>query len=121
MKKLLVFLLPVMAAGIFPSLSWAAEADVTIAALDTVSTIAWASALGIGIGVLGPALAQGLTLLSACSAISRNPETGPFIRVCMIMGLAIMESLAIYALVVVLLLLYAFPYRDEVLKLITLS
>jgi F-type H+-transporting ATPase subunit c len=119
MRKSLVFLLTVLSAGSFSALAWAAEPNITVAALDTISTIAFAAALAIGIGVLGPAIAQGLTLYGTTSGISRNPEAAGAIRLCMLIGLAIMESLAIYALVVALLLIYAFPFNEQLLKLIS--
>ncbi|MDR1577193.1 MAG: ATP synthase F0 subunit C [Deltaproteobacteria bacterium] len=119
MKKSLVFILTVFAVGSFSALAWAAEPDITVAALDTISTIALASALGIGIGVLGPALGQGLALLGTTTGIARNPEAAGSIRLCMLIGLAIMESLAIYALVVSLLLIYAFPFNEHLIKLIS--
>jgi F-type H+-transporting ATPase subunit c len=118
MKKSLVLILTVLTVSSFSALALA-DATVTVAALETVSSIALASALAIGLGVLGPAIAQGLTLYSTTSGIARNPEAGQFIRVCMLMGLAIMESLAIYALVVSLILIYAFPFNDQLLKLIS--
>jgi F-type H+-transporting ATPase subunit c len=121
MKKSLVFILTALAVGSVSALAWAAEStpDITVAALNAVSTIALASALGIGVGVLGPALAQGMALLGTTSGIARNPEAAGAIRLCMLIGLAIMESLAIYALVVALLLLYAFPYSEQLQKLIS--
>ncbi|MDR0549355.1 MAG: ATP synthase F0 subunit C [Deltaproteobacteria bacterium] len=118
MKKFLVSILTIFSVGSISALAFAAETEVTVAALDAISTIAFASALGIGVGVLGPAIAQGLTLLGTTAGISRNPEAAGSIRLCMLIGMAIMESLAIYALVVSLLLLYAFPFNSQLLKLI---
>jgi F-type H+-transporting ATPase subunit c len=118
-KKSLVFILTFLAVGSASAVALAAETEITVAALNAISTIALASGIGIGIGVLGPAIAQGLALFSTTTGISRNPEAAGAIRLCMLIGLAIMESLAIYVLVVALLLLYAFPYSDQLLKLIS--
>ncbi|MDR1871071.1 MAG: ATP synthase F0 subunit C [Deltaproteobacteria bacterium] len=119
MKKPLVFLLTFLAVGSVSALALAADPTVTVEALKTVSTIALASALGIGIGVLGPGLAQGLAVYGTAVSIARNPEIAGFLRVCMIIGLAFIESLAIYVLVVALVLIYAFPFNEQVLKLIS--
>lgn len=65
-----------------------------------------AAGLSIGIAAFGCALAQGRTVGSAVEGIARNPGAANKIFTPMILGLAIIESLAIYALVVSLLLLF---------------
>ncbi|MDR1084364.1 MAG: ATP synthase F0 subunit C [Deltaproteobacteria bacterium] len=119
MKKTLVFCLTFLFVGSLSALALAADAAVTVAALDTISTIAQSAALAIAVGVLGPALAQGITLYGTTTSIARNPEAAGTLRTCMLMGLAIIESLAIYALVIALLLLYSFSFNDQLLKLIS--
>ena len=61
------------------------------------------AAAGCGIG-------QGLGLKAACEGTARNPEASGKITVTMLIGLALIESLAIYALVVNLILLFANPF-----------
>jgi F-type H+-transporting ATPase subunit c len=68
-----------------------------------------AAALAIGIGVLGPALAMGRSIASALDAIARQPEAENAITRTLFIGLAMIESLAIYALVVVLIILFRNP------------
>jgi F-type H+-transporting ATPase subunit c len=119
MKKTLAFLLVFMAVSSISALALAAEAAVTTAALDTISNIALAAAIAIGLGVTGPGVAQGLALLGATTSIARNPEMAGFIRTTMLMGLAIIESLAIYALVVALVLLYNFSFNEQLLAIIS--
>jgi F-type H+-transporting ATPase subunit c len=114
MRKLAVLLSTLLFALGFSTLALAADAEVTTAALRTVSTIALASGFGIALGVVGPAIAQGVAVYATSTGIARNPEAGGALRVNMIIGLALIESLAIYALVVALLLIYAFPYREAV-------
>jgi F-type H+-transporting ATPase subunit c len=116
MKKITVFLLTVLALVSASAFAWAADAETSSSALNTVSYIALAAALAICIGVLGPGIGQGLAVLGATTGIARNPEAAGTIRLTMIIGLALIESLAIYALVVSLLLLYAFPYSELVTK-----
>jgi F-type H+-transporting ATPase subunit c len=110
MKKSLLFLLTLTAVmGAATTALAAPEAAVTTAALETIGTIALAAGLTIGLATLGPGLGQGLSIFSALQGIARNPEAAGTIRTNMIIGLALIESLTIYGLVVALILLYAFP------------
>jgi F-type H+-transporting ATPase subunit c len=70
----------------------------------------------MAIAVLGPSLGQGLAIYGSVVGIARNPDAAGTIRVTMIIGLALIESLCIYALVVELLILYAFPYSEAIQK-----
>ncbi len=56
--------------------------------------------LGIGIAAGGVALGQGRTGASAMESIGRNPNSADRIQTPMIIALAMMEALAIYALVI---------------------
>jgi F-type H+-transporting ATPase subunit c len=116
MKKTTVFLLTTLAVTLISAVAMAADADTTVAALGTVSTIATVAGFGMAIAVFGPSLGQGLSIYGATVGIARNPEAAGTIRVTMIIGLALIESLAIYALVIELLLIYAFPYSDLISK-----
>jgi F-type H+-transporting ATPase subunit c len=61
-----------------------------------------ASALAIGIAVLGGSLGQAKTASTALEAIGRNPSAQGKIFVPMIIGLALIESLVLYAFVIAL-------------------
>ncbi len=63
------------------------------------------AALGMAIAAAGCGLGQGMGLKAACEGTARNPEAGGKIMVTLILGLAFVESLAIYALVVNLMLI----------------
>ncbi|HVK83883.1 MAG TPA: ATP synthase F0 subunit C [Kofleriaceae bacterium] len=67
-------------------------------------TIAIAAGFGIGIAALGGALGQGRAAAAALDGIARNPGAAGQIRGPMILGLALIESLVIYALIIALLL-----------------
>ncbi|RMD59284.1 MAG: ATP synthase F0 subunit C [Nitrospirae bacterium] len=71
---------------------------------------ALACVVGIGIGAAGAGIGQGLATKGAVEGIARNPGTSGKITVTLIIGLAMMESLVIYALVVALIILYAKPF-----------
>ena len=64
----------------------------------------------IAIATIGPGIAQGMAVNGAMQGISRQPEAAGTISTNLIIGLAFIESLAIYALVVALLLLFADPF-----------
>ncbi|MBQ7568123.1 ATP synthase F0 subunit C [bacterium] len=60
----------------------------------------FSAALAIGIGTLGPSLAQGNALARAMESIGRNPESASKVQSVLLIGLAFIESLCIYALVI---------------------
>lgn len=62
--------------------------------------IALAAGLAIGIAAVGAGLGQGRAVASAMESIGRNPNAADRIQTPMIIGIAFMEALAIYALVI---------------------
>lgn len=103
MRKGFLFVLATIALVTVASSAFAADAAV-------ISTISWAAALGMAIAAAGCGIAQGLAVKAACEGTARNPEASGKITVTMLIGLALIESLAIYALVVNLILLFANPF-----------
>lgn len=71
-----------------------------------------AAALAIAIGVLMPALAMGKAIASALDALARQPEAEKSIMRTLFIGLAMIESLAIYVLVIVLIILFRNPLLE---------
>jgi F-type H+-transporting ATPase subunit c len=67
--------------------------------------IALAAGLGIGIAALGGGMGQGKAAAAALDGIARNPGASGKIMTPMILGLALIESLVIYALVISFMLL----------------
>lgn len=65
-----------------------------------------AAGFGIAIAAFGCGIAQGIGLKAAVEGIARNPEASGKITTTMLIGLAMIESLCIYALVVALILLF---------------
>lgn len=61
-----------------------------------------AAGLAIGIAALGTGIGQGIGLSKACEGVARNPGASGKITTTLIIGLAMIESLAIYALLVAL-------------------
>jgi F-type H+-transporting ATPase subunit c len=69
-----------------------------------------AAGIGMGLGVVGPGIGMGLAVKGAIDGTSRNPGVYGKLLTTMMIGVAMIESLAIYALVVCLIILYANPY-----------
>jgi F-type H+-transporting ATPase subunit c len=63
-----------------------------------------AVALAIGLGAIGPGIGVGIAGGQALSAIGRNPEAEPLVRINMFIALAFAEAISIYALVIAFLL-----------------
>ena len=68
--------------------------------------VALASGLAIGIAALGGALGQGKATAAGLEGIARNPGASGKIMTPMIIGLAMIESLVIYALVIAFMLYF---------------
>ncbi len=65
------------------------------------------AALAMGLGALGPGIGLGLLAAKALEAIGRNPEAQGKIQTTMILAIAVTEAIAIYALVMALMILFA--------------
>jgi F-type H+-transporting ATPase subunit c len=77
-----------------------------------------ASGFGIAIAAAVGGIAQSMGLKAAVEGIARNPESSGKVTVAMIIGLALIESLVIYTLVVALLLLFKAPELEMMIKLL---
>ena len=73
------------------------------------AALAIAVGLAVPIAVLSASLAQGRAAAAGLESIARQPEAAGEIRIGMILGLAFIESLVIYALVVAILLMKNLP------------
>lgn len=72
---------------------------------DSIKAIAMAIAAGVG--VLGPAIGIGMLVSKALEGIARNPEAAGKIQSSMILGIAFVEALGIFALVVAFVIKFA--------------
>jgi F-type H+-transporting ATPase subunit c len=68
-----------------------------------------AAVLGMALGVMLPAVAMGWAISRALDALARQPEAERSIMRSLFIGLAMIESLAIYVLVIVLIVLFRNP------------
>ena len=103
-KKLLAFasMLPTL---LVSSVAWAQDSAANAANNhDTNMALAIGAGLGIGIAAFGGSIGQARAAASALEGIARNPNASGKIFVPMILGLALIESLVIYALIITYLL-----------------
>ena len=84
----------------------------TLGIVVTVSV--FTAGLAIAVGGYGPARGQGQALAQALDAIARQPDESDKIRSTLFVGMAMVESTAIYALVVALIILFANPLLELV-------
>ncbi|HLV19425.1 MAG TPA: ATP synthase F0 subunit C [Polyangiaceae bacterium] len=86
------------------SSAFAQDAAVGANQFSAQSMAALAAGLAIGLAVLGGALGQGRAAAAALEGISRNPGAAPRIQTPMILGLALIESLVLFAFAIAFLL-----------------
>jgi len=87
--------------------------------MDTVGLVAMASiiisGLTIAIGSIGPALGEGRALAQALNAMAQQPDEANTITRTLFVGLAMVESTAIYCFVIALILIFANPFWNYVI------
>ncbi|GGX61835.1 F0F1 ATP synthase subunit C [Saccharospirillum salsuginis] len=85
--------------------------------MDSLSLIGMASiitaGLTIAIGSIGPALGEGKAVSQALSSIAQQPDESATITRTLFVGLAMIESTAIYCFVVAMILIFANPFWNE--------
>lgn len=84
------------------------EANDWIAVASIVS-----AGLTIAIGSIGPALGEGRALAQALSAIAQQPDESATITRTLFVGMAMVESTAIYCFVVSMILIFANPFWSQ--------
>ena len=83
-----------------------------------LAALALASGLAIALAAFGGALAQGRAAASALDGVARNPGAGGRLQTLLILGLALIESLVIYALVIAFMLQSKIPGAEVFTKLL---
>lgn len=66
--------------------------------------------IAVSAGAVGPAFAEGRAIAATMEAIARQPESAGTLSRTLFVGLAMIETMAIYCLVIALVLLFANPY-----------
>ena len=102
MKKIVSIMLLTLAVVLIASAAFAAaEAAPEAAKAATGLTAVVAALFAIAIAAFGGSIGMGLSISRAVEGIARNPEASGKIMTTMILGLALIESLAIYTLVII--------------------
>ncbi|KIA86011.1 F0F1 ATP synthase subunit C [Kaistella jeonii] len=87
--------------------------------MDSITLIAMASIITAGIttsiGCMMPALGEGKAVASALSSIAQQPDAAPTITRTLFVGLAMIESTAIYCFVVSMILIFANPFWTHII------
>ena len=87
--------------------------------MDNMTMIAVASIVIAGIttgfGVVGPALAEGRAVATALTSLAQQPDASATITRTLFVGLAMIESMAIYCLLISLILIFANPFWNHVI------
>ena len=97
-RKQTVFLaVTLFAVMLLPSMAFAEGMHI---APESQGFVALGAGLAIGLAAMGCGLAQGIAAFAALQGIARNPSAAGKIQTPMIIGLALIESLCIYALVI---------------------
>lgn len=100
MKKVVSFVATAVVLLVFSGAALAAAEAAAEADSTAKVAIALASGFGIAIAAFGAALGQGRMAAAAMESIGRNPSAADKIQLPMILGLAFIEALAIYALII---------------------
>ena len=83
------------------------EVAMKVAALNADAMKSVAMAIAAGVGVVGPGIGIGMLVAKALEAIGRNPEASGKVQATMFIGIAFVEALAIFALVVAFIIKFA--------------
>lgn len=86
------------------SLTWIAVASIVMAGVTT------------GFGTLGPALAEGRAVAVALTSLAQQPDASATITRTLFVGLAMIESTAIYCFVVSMILIFANPFWNAAME-----
>ena len=69
----------------------------------------------IGLGSIAPALGEGRAVSTALTSLAQQPDASKTITRTLFVGLAMIESIAIYCLVVSMILIFANPFWNHVI------
>jgi F-type H+-transporting ATPase subunit c len=90
--------------------AWAAEATAGGGGLSIGAVSIITGGFAMAIASAAAAIGQGKAIVAALDGIARQPNAAPRIQVAMIIGLALIESLAIYVLLISLIIFFVKPF-----------
>jgi F-type H+-transporting ATPase subunit c len=100
MKKYALFLLAVLAVTLFAPAAFAQQAG---SAASAANWVALAAGFSMAIASAGGAIGQGIATAHACEGLARNPGAEAAIRFALILGLVLIESMALYTFAIIFL------------------
>jgi len=89
--------------------------NMTIIAVVSIIT----AGLTIALGSIGPALGEGRAVSTALSSLAQQPDASATITRTLFVGLAMIESIAIYCFVVSMILIFANPFWNHAITVVT--
>lgn len=89
---------------------------ITLVALVAMASIATAG-ITIAIGCIGPSFSEGKAVATALSSLAQQPDASPTITRTLYIGLAMIESTAIYSFVISIILIFANPFWSYIITL----
>lgn len=88
--------------------------------MDSLTIIAVVSIITAGltitVGCIAPALGEGRAVMTALTSLAQQPDASPTITRTLFVGLAMIESIAIYCFVVSMILIFANPFWNHVIE-----
>lgn len=94
--------------------AYAAGDELALAGLKYFTVSVFTAGFAIAFAAFGGSIGQGWSVKNAVEGIARNPESSGKVTVTMLIGLAMIESLVIYTLVIALILIYAHPQASAI-------
>ncbi len=91
------------------TVAYAAGDEIALAGLKYFTVSVFTAGFAIAFAAFGGSIGQGWSIKNAVEGIARNPESSGKVTVTLLIGLAMVESLVIYTLVIALILIYAQP------------
>ena len=116
MRNLLIFVSSFLSVTLYCGLAFAESTGDKMQVVDGSNAAFYfgmtvlAAGIGIAIATMLTGLGQGKAIEKAVEGMARQPEAAPKIQTAMIIGLAFIESLVIYALLIALILLFLNPF-----------
>ncbi len=89
--------------------------SLTIIAVVSIAT----AGITISLGVIGPSLGEGKAVAAALASLAQQPDASATITRTLFVGLAMIESTAIYCFVVSMILIFANPFWNQAIALAT--
>ncbi|MES0349298.1 MAG: ATP synthase F0 subunit C [Desulfobacteria bacterium] len=96
------------------TVAYAAGDEIALAGLRYFTVSVFTAGFAIALAAFGGSIGQGWSIKNAVEGIARNPESSGKVTVTLLIGLAMVESLVIYTLVIALILIYAHPQSKAI-------